>query len=190
MMYVPFTQHPQSLREIEVRTVGDPLDLAATVTRELNAVDARLAVVGVRSLRDQVDASLMAERLIARLSATFGLLALALATLGLYGVVAYLTAGRTGEIAIRMALGANRRDVRRLVFRDTVVLVAVGVALGIPIAVGLASLLGDQLYGVEPADPLVVAVSLVTLVAGALAAGYLPARRASRVDPLVALRME
>jgi predicted permease len=190
MMYVPFTQHPQSLREIEVRTVGDPLDLAATVTRELNAVDARLAVVGVRSLRDQVDASLMAERLIARLSATFGLLALALATLGLYGVVAYLTAGRTGEIAIRMALGANRRDVRRLVFRDTVILVGVGVVLGIPIAVGLAHLLGDQLYGVEPADPLVVAVSLVTLVAGALAAGYLPARRASRVDPLVALRTE
>jgi predicted permease len=190
MLYVPFTQYDQNLRELEVRTAGAPAAVAAALHRELAGVDRRLAIVGMIELRDQVDASLVAERLIAKLSATFGLLALALAAVGLYGVVAYVTTQRTGEIGVRMALGADRREVRWLVLRDTLRLVAVGVAIGIPAALGGARLLGSQLYEVAPTDPLTLFGGLVTLSIAAVLAGYLPARRAARVDPVVALRAE
>jgi len=190
MLYVPFTQIEQSLGELEVRTAGDPAAVAATLHRELAGVDSRLAIVGMVELRDQVDASIVAERLIAKLSATFGLLALALAAVGLYGVIAYVTTQRTGEIGIRMALGADRHDVRRLVLRDTLTLVAIGAAIGIPAALAGARLLASQLYEVGPNDPLAVSLSLATLCAAALVAGYLPARRAAHVDPSVALRAE
>jgi putative ABC transport system permease protein len=141
-------------------------------------------------LRDLVDASLVAERLIAKLSATFGLLALALAVVGLYGVVAYVTTQRTGEIGVRMALGADRRDVRWLVLRDTLKLVVIGMLIGIPVALACARLLESQLYEVGPNDPLAVSIGIGTLSLAALLAGYVPARRAARVDPLIALRCE
>ena len=190
MLYVPFAQYDQNLHVLEVRTAGTPAAVATTLHRELAAVDRRLSIVAVVELRDQVDASLVAERLIAKLSAVFGLLALALAAVGLYGVVAYLTTQRTGEIGIRMALGADRRDVQRLVLRDTLTLVVVGIALGIPAALAGAHVLASQLYEVAPNDPLVVSAGLVTLVVAALVAGYLPARRAARVNPVAALRAE
>jgi predicted permease len=190
MLYVPFTQYDQNLRELEVRTAGAPVTVAASLHRELARVDSRLAIVGMVELRDQVDASLVAERLIAKLSSTFGLLALALAAVGLYGVVAYVTTQRTGEIGIRMALGADRHDVRRLVLRDTLTLVVVGVVIGIPAALTVGRLLESQLYDVTPNDPLALSAGLVTLSVAALLAGYLPARRAARVDPVVALRTE
>ena len=190
MLYVPFTQYDQNLRELEVRTAGAPVAVAATLHRELSSVDRRLAIVAMSELRDQVDASLFAERLVAKLSLAFGLLALALAAIGIYGVVAYVTTQRTGEIGIRMALGADRREVRWLVLRDTFTLVVVGVVCGIPIALAGAQLLASQLYEVGPNDPLTVWLGLVTLSVTALLAGYLPARRAARVDPVVALRAE
>jgi ABC-type antimicrobial peptide transport system permease subunit len=141
-------------------------------------------------MREQVDASIVPERLVARLSLVFGLLALALAAVGLYGVVSYVTAQRTGEIGIRMALGAGRAEVRRLVLRDTLKLVAIGVIIGLPASVAAARVLSSQLYEVGPNDPVTIALSLTTLSLTALIAGYMPARRAARVDPLAALRAE
>ncbi|MGH8636882.1 MAG: ABC transporter permease, partial [Burkholderiales bacterium] len=190
MLYVPFTQTGQNLREIQVRTAGDPSAAAATIYRELAAVDRRVAIVGVVQARDRVAASMMAETMIAKLSAAFGLLALALAGIGLYGLVAYMTIQRTGEIGLRMALGAERRDVRRLVLRDTVRLAALGAAIGIPAALAASRLLSNLLYQVGPSDPVAVSLSIVALSCVVIVAGLLPARRAAHVDPANALRAE
>jgi predicted permease len=190
MLYVPFTQLEQNLSEIQVRTVGDPAAVATTIYRELAGVDRRLAIVGMIQARDRVDASIVAETMIAKLSAAFGLLALALAGVGLYGLIAYMTTQRTGEIGIRMALGAERRDVRRLVLRDTARLVALGAAIGIPAALSGAPLLSSQLYQVGPSDPAALSLSIAALSFVALVAGYLPARRATKIDPANALRAE
>jgi len=190
MLYVPFTQYDQKLRELEVRTVGAPATVAGTLHHELAAVDRRLAIVGMAELQDRVDASILPELLIAELSGAFGLLALTMAAVGLYGVIAYLTTQRTGEIGIRLALGADRRSVRWLVLGDTFRLVAVGLMIGIPVALASARLLASQFYDVASNDPLALTVGLVILSVVALLAGYLPASRAARVDPLVSLRSE
>jgi predicted lysophospholipase L1 biosynthesis ABC-type transport system permease subunit len=190
MLYVPFPQSNQTLHQVEVRTAGAPAAIAASLYRELAGVDARLAIVGMTELRDHVDASITAERLIAELSTTFGLLALALAAVGLYGVMAYMTTQRTGEIGLRIALGANRRQIRWLVVRDTLVLVAARASIGLPLALGGAGLLRRQLYEVAPNDPVAFVLAIGTLSLAAVLAAYMPARRASRVDPLVALRHE
>ena len=190
MLFLPLGQFDQNPRELEVRTAADPAAVAATLHRELSSVDGRVAIVSMRTLREQVDASIVPERLVARMSTVFGLLALALAAVGLYGVVSYVTAQRTGEIGIRMALGADRTEVQRLVLRDTLTLVLLGVAIGLPAALAGARLLSSQFYEVGPSDPLVIALALTTLSATALIAGYFPARRAARVDPLAALRAE
>jgi putative ABC transport system permease protein len=190
MLLVSFTQHDQDLHEIQVRTAGEPAAVAARVYRELAAVDRRLPIVAMTQARDQLEASIVAERLFATLSAMFPLLALLLASVGLYGLIAYATTQRTSEIGIRMALGADRSDVRRLVLRDTFTLVLTGLVIGIPAALAGARLLASQLYEVGPNDPLAVSVGLASLSGAAALAGYLPARRAARVDPVVALRAE
>jgi predicted permease len=190
MLYVPFAQHPRPLRELEVRTAGDPTAVVSVLRRELAGVDPRVPVLGPLSLRERVDASIAGERLIAKLSAGFGALALGLASIGLYGVMAYVVARRTAEIGIRMALGARRADVRRLVLRDTLALVLGGMLIGLPAALAAGRLLSSQLYGLTWRDPFAIMAGLSMLSAAALAAAYLPARRAARVDPLVALRYE
>ena len=190
ILYMPFAQVGQRLGEIQVRTAGDVSAVASSLYRALADVDRRLAIVGMMTARDRVDASLATPNMVATLSSVFGLLALALAAVGLSGLVAYMTTQRTQEIGIRMALGAGRRDVRRLVLGNTLRPVAFGAAVGIPVALALARLLSGLLYQVEPFDPVVLSLSLGLLAAAALVAGYLPAYRAVRVDPIKALRVE
>jgi len=190
MLYVPFTQRDGRLNELEVRTFAAPSTTASTLRRALSAVDTRFAIVRSMEFRDRVDASIVPERLIATLATTFGLLALALASVGLYGVIGYIAAQRTSEIGLRMALGANGRAVRWLVLRDTLMLVGTGLTIGVPLALAGARLLVTLLYQVAPTDPLALSASVGTLALAAILASYLPARRASRVDPVVALRCE
>jgi predicted permease len=190
ILYVPFTQVEQSLGEIQVRTTDGVSGVAATLYRALADVDRRLAIVGMMTARDRVDASLATQNMVATVSSIFGLLALALAAVGLYGLISYTTTQRTREIGIRMALGAARRDVRRLVLGNTVRLVALGAGFGMPAALALARLLSGLLYQVEPYDPVVLSLSLGLLACVALVAGYLPVQRAAQVDPIAALRAE
>jgi predicted permease len=192
MLYVPIEHGEQNPNEIQVRTTGDVSAAASTLYRALTGggADRRLTIVGMSIARDRVDASLATHNTIARVASLFGLLALTLAAVGLCGLVAYMSAQRTREIGIRMALGADRRDVRRLVLGHTAWLVALGAGLGTPAALALAKLVSGLLYEVEPYDPLVLSLSLAALACTALFAGYLPAQRAARVDPLSALRTE
>ena len=125
-----------------------------------------------------------------RLSSLFGLVALLLASIGLYGVMAYTVARRTNEIGIRMALGAERGNVLRMVLRETLTLVLIGIAIGVPIVLAAGGLLSTLLFGMTGTDPLTICAAAGLMVAVAAAAGYFPARRASRLDPMVALRYE
>jgi len=175
---------------LEIRTEGNSLNIADTVRSAIAQVDDKLPIVGVTSFDKQLDNSLQQERLIAQLVSFFGALALLLACVGLYGVMGHAVARRTNEIGIRMALGAERPGILWMVLRETLVLVLAGIVIGIPVALAAAGLISAQLYGLSGADPLTLvgAVTLLTFVAAV--SGYLPARRASQVDPMVALRYE
>jgi predicted permease len=175
---------------LSVRTFGDPLSSAAAIRRAVQSVAASVPVSPARTLSSQVDRSLVTERLVARLLTTFAFLALLLASVGLYGVLGYSVARRTGEIGVRLALGATRGAVLRSVLRESWLLVAIGSAIGVPASMTLSRLLSTLLYGVTPSDPKVLAGAVSCLFLVALSAASLPAWRASRVDPLVALRHE
>ena len=190
ILYVPYLQHSHQLNEIEVRTSAGTSAVAATLRRELTSVDPNLPILEVTTLRAQVDASIAGERLVTKVSTVFGLLALSLAAVGLYGVLSYSVTRRTHEIGIRMALGASPSEILRLVLSETLVLVTIGIAIGVPAALAGKRLLESQLYGVDPGDPLALAGAALVLLVVALAAAYFPARRASRVDPMVALHYE
>jgi predicted permease len=188
MLYVPFTQYDGQLGQLQVRAGANPAALASQLRRELGSVDRRVAIADVMEMRDAVDASLIGETLIAKLSSLFGVLALLLSAVGLYGVVAYMTAQRTVEIGIRLALGANRRSVVALVLRQVLMLVLAGLLIGTPAAFVASRLVRSQLYGMTPHDPITIVLAILTLCGVALVAGCIPARRASLIDPTVALK--
>ncbi|MCU1275011.1 MAG: permease, partial [Bryobacterales bacterium] len=191
--YIPFFQGLGGIppaANFEVRTFADPNSLVKTIRREVEQVDRALPILNINPLGELLDRTLMQERLIAQLSAFFGALALLLACVGLYGVLSYSIARRTNEIGIRMALGAEQRTVLGMILRETLVVVAAGVAIGIPVAFALTRLVSSKLYGLNASDPLTMILASAILAAVAMFAGYLPAHRASRVDPLDALRYE
>ena len=192
-VYMPYFQRPQEIgaATFEVHATGALSQVAAALPNELRAVMPETSVQSqVQTLTEQVERSLIQERMLATLATGFGLLALLLAAVGLYGLLAYTVARRTGEIGVRMALGARQRDVLWLVLAGAFRLVLVGVAVGLPAAWAATRLISSMLFGLTATDPLTIVTATALLTSVALLAGYLPAWRASRVNPVVALRYE
>jgi macrolide transport system ATP-binding/permease protein len=187
-MYLPLEQNYSSEVTVQVRAQGDPDAVLGTVRRELQAVEPTMPLLNVNTYRSIVATSLWAPRMGASLLTVFGLLALVLAAIGLYGVMSYSVSQRTREIGIRMALGAGQPTVRGMIVRQGLWLAIGGVTVGLAVAFGLARLVTNLLFGVTGADPVTFVVVPVLLLAVALVATLLPARRASRVDPVEALR--
>jgi ABC-type antimicrobial peptide transport system permease subunit len=173
-----------------VRYTGDEAQMIPAVRRAIAEVNPNIPINGISTLTEQVDESTANQRLIARLSAFFGLLAAFLVCIGIYGLLSYAVARRTSEIGVRMALGARRSNVLWLILREVLVLVGVGIALGIPVALAGNRLAVKMLYGLSPADPASFLAAIAMLVSISVVAGYLPARKASLVEPTVALRCE
>jgi ABC-type antimicrobial peptide transport system permease subunit len=173
-----------------LQVAGKPENLEPAVRKALADADPNLPVLNMMSFDEQVARNFNQERLIARLTELFGTLALILACIGLYGVTAYGVAQRTNEIGIRMALGADRGSVLVLVLRAALAQLGLGLAIGIPAALTGGHLLAHQLYGVKSYDPAILGAAALVLSASALFAASVPARRATRVDPIVALRYE
>jgi putative ABC transport system permease protein len=189
--FVPLRQAYEPAMTLIVRTTGgDPRALVATVRREIQSLEPNMPLTNVQTGGDMLDGTLWAPRMAAGLLGVFGLLALILATVGIYGVMSYTVSQRTHEFGIRMALGAGTRDVQRLVLRQGLVLVAVGLLLGLLASLVLTQFVATLLVGVGTADPLTFGGIALLLLGVALFAGYVPARRATRVDPMVALRYE
>lgn len=178
------------LNDFELRTAGDPSVVIPEARQAIGEIDHRLPITNVTTLSRQVAESFEEERMIATLSGLFGLLALLLALTGLFGVLSHTVARRTKEIGIRMALGAERGDILWMVLRETLVMVVIGLAIGVPAALAASQLIASSLYGIKPYDPFTLAAAALVLTGVAALAGSFPARRASRVDPMVALRYE
>jgi len=190
-VFVPYTQAEEAGQmTYYVRARLDPTLLGNRVRALVREADAGLPVTDMKTMQAQIRESLFVDRMVAALSAAFGLLATMLAAIGLYGVMSYAVSLRTREIGIRVALGAERRTVLIMVLREVAILALIGIAIGLPSGYGLGRLVESQLYGLTARDPLTFAVATVTLLLSALLAGYVPAARATRVDPLVALRYE
>jgi predicted permease len=180
---------PGSLR-FEVRTGGDPSAVVQPIRKAVLSVDPSLPIDDIDPLTTLMHQDIREERLVARLATTFGLLALVLAAIGLYGVMTYAITRRTGEIGLRVALGAQQPDVVRMVLFDALRLVLVGLVIGVPLALASTRLLAAQLHGVGAVDPISIGVATSVLIASAAVAAFLPAMRAAKVSPIVALRAE
>ena len=189
-MYFAHDQFPFNDMQVLIRTEGDPLAMAQAARREISALDPLLPVENIQSLDEIRRASMAAQRFQMQLFGGFALLALVLAAIGIYGVLSYTVAERTGEIGVRISLGARGADVLRLVMRQGLGLAILGLGIGLLVAVALTRLIGSLLYGVSAGDPLTLGGAALVLLLSALAACLVPALRASRVDPMVALRAE
>jgi macrolide transport system ATP-binding/permease protein len=190
-VFLPFTQSgwgPVQGMFYELRTSGNPLNYVSGVRDLVQRADSRLPLSDVKTQRAWIDQTISQEIAFARLCSAFALLALAIACVGLYGTMSYNVARRTGEIGIRMALGAERRRVVWMVLREVVLLAAAGVAISVPVALAASRLVESFLFGMKPTDPQALIGAVAALVSAALLAGYLPARHASRIDPMAALR--
>jgi len=195
-MYSLFLQTPTGRGQMALyaRVAGDPELVVSRVRAEVQNVDKDLPLFELHTLTAEMDAALIQDRLMATLSSFFSTLALLLAGVGLYGLLAFAAAQRTGEVGIRIALGATRADVVWMVLREALLLVGIGLAIGVPAALAAARFATSQIaglfFGLKATDPAPIVVATLILTLVATLAGYFPARRASRVDPMVALRNE
>src|SRR5579859_2066335 len=190
--YVPFF-HPMfqpTFARVEVLAAGNPSIIASAVRAAVKQTAPDLPPIGIQSMNELVSQSLTEDRMITKLVGFFGALAVLLACIGIYGIMAYAVAGRTNEIGIRMALGAGRGDVLYLILRESLLLVGIGVGVGLPIVFAAGKLITSLLFGLTPADPITLVLATLLMVAVAAISSYIPARRATKVDPMVALRYE
>jgi predicted permease len=190
MLYVPMWQAAEGGTTFEVRTAMDPAKAATAVLGAVKSVNSRLPIYSVKTLGDQLDDSLVQEHLVASLSGTFGFMALLLTSIGLYGLMAFAVNRRTSEIGIRMALGAERNRIARMIVGVTMTLVGIGIALGLPAAMLSSRLIANQLFGLSAGDPLTFTAVCLLLALIAITSSYLPARRAASIEPMRALRSE
>jgi macrolide transport system ATP-binding/permease protein len=192
VLYIPYNQgYPQPEDMVfELRTAGDPLAYVNTVREIVRQADSRVPLSGVKTEVAEIDQTINQEIVFARLCTAFAILALVIACVGLYGTVSYNVVRRTGEIGIRIALGAQRARVVRMVLRQVLALAVIGLAIGVPAAFSASKLIASFLFGMKPNDPLALSAAAAILLTAALLAGYAPARRASRIDPMAALRHE
>jgi len=190
-VYIPFSQNISNTGTVVyVRTTEEPVAFFGTLRSTLHEMDSALPVYGMRTLEDQVDRSLLTERMTATLAGAFGTLATLLAMVGLYGVMSFTVARRAREIGIRMALGAQANNVLSMMMHEVAILMLAGIAIAVPAYIAVARYLRSQLYGIEPNDLLNIAAVSVFLLAIGFIAGYIPSRRALRVDPIRSLRYE
>jgi predicted permease len=190
MIYLPTWRGGLGSKQICIRTTAEVAGLTAALRRAVTAIDAAIPLVGAKTIEERVDADIVQERLLATLAGFFGVLALALASVGLYGVIAYLVARRTREIGIRVAIGAPRAAVARLVVGDALVLVGIGAVVGLAAAIGLGRVVRSLLFGISPQDPVVMAASVAALALVATLAVLAPLARALGIHPSEALRYE
>jgi predicted permease len=190
--YVPYSANRASLKDLHivVRTAGNPLTLISPVRAAVQAVEPNVAIVDLDSMSNHLAESLWQERLFARLTSAFGVLALTLACVGLYGTIAYGVGRRRTEIAVRMALGARRPQILWMFLRQALVLAIAGVAAGVPLTLWTSTFAAALLFDLTPRDPLTLAIAAVILIAVAGLAGYLPAHRATLIEPAAALKQD
>jgi putative ABC transport system permease protein len=189
-IYRSYRQSPPFYASLVLRTGGDPLSLVPAVRRQIAAVDPDLSLFNIKPLDLVISDSVVGIAYVAVMMGVLGIIALVLASVGVYGVMSYAVSERTNEIGIRMAMGATGNDIQRMVLGKGALLTLVGMGIGLPVAFVLANALSSLLFGVKAADPIAFIVLPLVLAAVATLASYLPARRAVRVDPIIALRYE